>query len=533
MLGDIVNSDPQIIAKKDYGYGGTSGDTTYDTFLTTLTTESLAVGANEGFFHIFDATPTTPSGTNTSGGELIGFMPQAARTNIKDLASPGYSHRYFVDGSIGQGHAKITVPGDPTTAWRTVVVAAGGAGAQTVFAINAPNSQSYSANNVLWEINGNTALPIANTLGNVMGRPAIGKLKNGTWVAIFGNGYNSTAGTANLFVVRLSDGFILKEIRTDNLVTGNGLGSTEIVKTTSGNMDTIDYVYGADYKGNIWRFDISNSTISSWPATGALIYSTPTGRPITAEIKVGAATGSAALTGGKMVYFGTGTYLNSTDATATSPSQALYGIYDDLQATSNLSPAAVVDTNLVSMTLTMPSATGDTRTSSTVTTPWYNQAGKKGWVLPLTGTNVTAGERVIAPPVRYTVAGKVDAFLFTSIVPGTDECAAGVDAWITGIDAMTGGYSGVFDGLAPNSVKIVGGSPRGVFVLQDGGDPALYISQTIFNNTISTTTFTTSTGGQQSVTINGTVGKTQVLGIKLIKPTVGTTSTRQSWRQLK
>lgn len=529
VLGDIVNSDPQIITKKDYGYG--LGDASYTTYLASpgVATESLAVGSNDGFFHIFDATPTV-----TGGSELLGFMPQAARTNIKDLASPAYSHRYFVDGSIGQSHAKIPVPGDPTTSWRTVIVAAGGAGAKTVFAIDA-TSQTYSGNSILWEINGNTVLPsgFAGTLGNVMGRPAIGKLKNGTWVAIFGNGYNSAAGTANLFVVDLATGSILKEIATNSLIGANGLGSTEIVKTASGNQDTIDYVYGADYKGNIWRFDLSNSNMSSWPSTGALVYSTPTGRPITAEIKVGDATGSASIAGGKMVYFGTGTYLNANDATSTNPSQALYGIYDDLLWTLNTAPAAVAESTLVTLSITMPSATSDTRTTSVPTSPWYNQSGKKGWVLTLSGANVAAGERVIAPPVRYTVAGKVDAFLFTSIVPGTDDCVAGVDAWITGVDAMTGGYATVFDGLAANSVKITGGSPRGVFVLQDGGDPALYISQTVFNGVISTTSFATSTGGQQTVSINGNVGQTQILGIKLTKQTAAAAISRQVWRQLK
>lgn len=523
VLGDIVNSDPQIISRKDYGYA--AGDASYTSFLAGLTTESLAVGANDGFFHIFDATPTS-----AGGGELLGFMPQAARTNIKDLASPAYTHRYFVDGSIGLGHAKIPVPGDATASWRTVVVATGGAGAQTVFAINA-TSQSYSANSMLWEINGNTALPLPSTLGNIVGRPAIGKLKNGTWVAIFGNGYNSTAGTANLFVVRLSDGAILKEIPTNSSILNNGLGSTEIVRTTGGDKDTIDYVYGADYKGNIWRFDLSSTSLSSWPAAAALVYSTPAGRPITAEIKVGEATGSASLAGGKMIYFGTGTYLNANDATNTT-TQALYGIYDDLLWTLNTS-AAVVESTLSVMTLAMPFPTSDTRTSSTPSSPWYNQSGKKGWVLPLSGANVAVGERVIAPPVRYTVPGKIDAFLFTSIVPGTDECIAGVDAWITGIDAMTGGYAKIFDGLDPNSVKITGGSPRGVFVLQDQGDPVLFISQTVFGGTINTTSFATTTGGQQSVTINGTVGQTQVLGIKLAKQPVATAGSRQVWRQLK
>ena len=190
------------------------------------------------------------------------------------------------------------------------------------------------------------------------------------------------------------------------------------------------------------------------------------------------------------------------------------------------------------MTINMPSATSDKRTTSTPSTPWFNTPGKKGWVLPLTGTNVTAGERVIAPPVRFTVPGVVDAMFFTSLVPGTDECKASIDTWVTGVDAMTGGYAKPFEGNPENSVKVVGGSPRGVFVLDDGPSPTLYISQTIFDNTISTTTYSTTTGGATSVSINGVVGKTQILGIGLRRgpPTSGTSSggaKRQIWRQLK
>jgi type IV pilus assembly protein PilY1 len=522
VLGDIVNSDPQIISKKDYGYA--ASDTNYSTFLAGINFETLAVGSNDGFFHVFDAQPDS-----TGGGELLGFMPQAARTNIKDLSAPGYQHRNFVDGAIGLGHAKIAVPGDAASSWRSIAVAAGGDGAQTVFAVNT-SSKIYTANSILWEINQSSA-GIGATLGNVMGRPSIGKLANGTWVAIFGNGYNSAAGTANLYVVRLTDGLILKIIPTNNVMTGNGLSSTELVRKTSGSQDTIEFVYGADYKGHIWRFNLSDSNMSNWSASGALIYSTPTGRPITAEIKVGPAPASPNTAGGMMVYFGTGSYLSATDP-ATTTVQALYGIYDDLLHTPNTSPFAL-DTNLSLMRISTTAGSDVRTTSSAALLSWFTVAGKKGWIVELTGANVVAGERVIAPPVRYTVAGLLDAFLFTSIVPSTDDCEAGLDAWITGIDAMTGGYRKVFNSIDGNSVRIRGGSPRGVFVLQDGGAPTLYISQTVFNGTISTTSFVTGTGGSQSVTINGVDGTTRVISIGLINPVVPAMPNRQVWRQLK
>lgn len=531
VLGDIVNSDPQIISRKDYGYS--ASDPSYAAYLDSINFEMLAVGTNNGFFHIFDAQPDV-----SGGAELLGFMPQAARANIKELASPGYQHRNLVDGAIGIGHAKIATPTDAAVKWRTVVAGAGGDGAPAVFAIDA-SAKTFSANSILWEMN-KTALLAADPgdangyaakFGNIMGRPAIGKLANGTWVAIFGNGYNSAAGTSNLYVVRLDTGAIVRVIPT-NTVTANGMGAIEIVRKTSGDQDTIAYVYGADYKGNIWRFDLSDSNPASWSSAGALIYKAPaTGRPITAEIRVGPAPASPKTQGGNMVYFGTGSYLSASDP-ATTNVQALYGIYDDLLHTLNTS-AFVTDASLSSMTISTQ-AGSDVRTTSAGATPdWFNVSGKKGWIVELKGANVVAGERVIAPPVRYTVAGVVDAFLFTSIVPSTDECDAGLDAWITGIDAITGGYRKVFANLDENSVRIRGGSPRGVFVLQDGRQPTLYISQTVFNNTISTTSFVTGTGGEQSVSINGVDGRTRVISIDLTAPTATPRGRRQVWRQLK
>lgn len=538
VLGDIVNSDPQIIAKADYGYG--TLDTSYNSYVSSLNTETLAVGSNDGFLHLFNANASA-----AGGNEVFAFMPQAARKSVKDLASPAYQHRYFVDGSIGQGHAKIAVPGDVTVDWRTVVVGTGGSGAQTVFAVLAPNNQTYTGNNVLWEINANTTLPVPGSLGNVEGKPAIGKLANGTWVAIFGNGYNSTAGTASLLVVNLATGAILAQLSTNNAITNNGMGSTVIVRATGS--DTIRFVYGADYKGNIWRFDLTGGTPATWGlgTSKALVYRTPTGRPITAEITVGPATGKASILNGKMIYFGTGSFLNSADVLTTAPAQALYGIYDDLATTNNLAGSPAVDeTSLIVMGIIMGSTTADTRKSTAVAAgaEWYNLTGKKGWVIPFTGTNVAAGERVIAPPTRFTVPGTIDAMLFTSIVPSVDECVAGVDAWITSVDAMTGGAAKAFAGLDDNAIKVTGGSPRGVFVLQDGGTPMLFISQTIFNGIVPTTSYNTSTGGVQKVTTGGSVGQTQTAGVTLVgKPTttcVGlckTNSVRKStyWRQLK
>lgn len=532
VLGDVVNSDPQIVTKKSYGYA----DTSYASFVNGISYETLAVNANDGFFHVFDAgLPTEPPAAPnpTAGKELFAFMPRTASVNIKELSDPAYKHRYLLDGPIAVGHAKIPVKTDASINWRSVLVGTGGLGAKTVFAVDA-SSKTFSADSVLWEMDV-TSLGGTNGvyLGNVVGRPQIGKLANGTWVAIFGNGYNSANDTAKLFVVNLQTGALIKILDTNAGMTGNGLGGLVIVRKKSGDTDAIDYVYGADYLGNIWRFDLYPTTPTAWDS-GRWIYSSSSGRNITAEISVGAP--PTVFSAGAMIYFGTGRYLSASDTSDTTTVHALYGIYDAQTHSSSTTALISTDSVLISGSVNMASSSADTR-STTMPSSWWLTAGNKGWVVPLSGTNVQPGERVIAPPVRYTQVGKVDALLFTSIVPGTDECVAGLDTWITAVDPLTGASAPAFKDLTANSVKVVGGSPRGVFVLSETRSPTLYISQTVFNiSAPPTSSYSTLAGGSQTVCINGVCGQTRVLGINLTPGNtipVTPTNRRQVWRQLK
>jgi type IV pilus assembly protein PilY1 len=305
------------------------------------------------------------------------------------------------------------------------------------------------------------------------------------------------------------------------------------VRKKSGDTDAIDYVYGADYLGNIWRFDLYPTTPAAWDS-GRWIYSSSSGRNITAEISVGAP--PTVFSAGAMIYFGTGRYLSASDTSDTTTVHALYGIYDAQTHSSSTTALISTDSVLISGSVNMASSSADTR-STTMPSSWWLTAGNKGWVVPLSGTNVQPGERVIAPPVRYTQVGKVDALLFTSIVPGTDECVAGLDTWITAVDPLTGASAPAFKDLTANSVKVVGGSPRGVFVLSETRSPTLYISQTVFNiSAPPTSSYSTLAGGSQTVCINGVCGQTRVLGINLTPGNtipVTPTNRRQVWRQLK
>ena len=56
----------------------------------------VLLSANDGMLHGFDA---SHYGEPSGGTELFAFVPDNSIENMHELTTPGYSHRFFVDGS--------------------------------------------------------------------------------------------------------------------------------------------------------------------------------------------------------------------------------------------------------------------------------------------------------------------------------------------------------------------------------------------------------------------------------------------------
>ena len=105
-------------------------------------------------------------------------------------------------------------------------------------------------------------------LGYTYSRPAIAKMANGKWAAIFGNGYNnstagtptpiSTTGRAYLYVVDIETGVQIAKIdtRSVRVATPNGLATPAVVDINGDYV--VDFVYAGDLQGNMWKFNLSN-----------------------------------------------------------------------------------------------------------------------------------------------------------------------------------------------------------------------------------------------------------------------------------
>ncbi|PQJ95313.1 hypothetical protein CXB77_13805 [Chromatium okenii] len=138
--------------------------------------------------------------------------------------------------------------------------------------------------------------------------PVIGRLQNGQWAAVFGNGYDSGTG-AWLYIVNLDDGSLIKKIQVSTDVT-NGLSAATLIRDTN---QTIAGAYAGDLKGNLWKFDLTG-TSSAWGVaySGVPLFQAVDAddvrQPITGPLEIGTHP-----LGGYLVYFGTGQYMRGND----------------------------------------------------------------------------------------------------------------------------------------------------------------------------------------------------------------------------
>lgn len=453
VLGDIVNSDPVFVGAQNFGYTvpndplvTTEPADSYQAYLDAKSaagaTKMVMVGANDGMLHAFNA---------QNGRELFAYVPSTlfkprsitpgATPGLRELSKSDYAHKFYVDGAIGIGDVFVG------SAWKTYAVGGLSAGGRGVYALNITNPASLSASDVLWEITApdtNDTANAWNDLGYTYGLPVIARTQNDTWVAIFGNGYDSNTGRAALYVVNASTGALIKRIYAGS-DTGNGLSAPAVIVDADRRVTT---VFAGDLKGNLWKFDLDDTSSSNWEvayssgsgnsATDAPLFTARNAanqvQPITSGLEIGGHPN-----GGLVVYFGTGKYFESTDnVVGNNPEkQSFYGIWDRPCLTGNCSnnsggPITSTDRSLL-VRQTITSEAGGNRVVSQNTIDWTN---KRGWYLDLVPPTPAAaqGERVVSLPLLR--AGRI---IFATVIPSLDPCLSGGSSWLMELDASTGG----------------------------------------------------------------------------------------------
>jgi len=408
LLGDIVDSSPAYVDD----------------------TKTLYVGANDGMLHAFDA------GT---GVEQFAYVPNLI--NFKKLAqiSRGdYDHQWSVDGPVAVTNRKLT-PGE------NYLVGSLGRGGKGMYGLDVSTPTSFTSSNVKWELadtaNGN--------MGLVTGRPILTKVKTGDVAAIVGNGVNSTNNKAVLIVVNAKTGAVIREIDTGagDASNANGLAAPTGILGPDGK--TIAYAYAGDRMGNVWKFDLTDASAANWTATKLFTAKSSDGTGVAKPITGAVTVATDPRTYKRWVFFGTGSFMTTTEAADKTPStQGMYGFVDD--------GSAVAYSDLVKRGVNNTGATQNGYPVRTFDAKADLTVGKKGWYLTLPGN----GERIVQD------AQLVSNILVTaSMIPEGNGCEAGGTGYINALDAFTGTSAGssFFDlnGDGKTTDTVIGGVPVG------------------------------------------------------------------------
>jgi type IV pilus assembly protein PilY1 len=441
LLGDIVNSEAVFVGKAMFNYA----DTGYTAFKTSMMSRQgmVYVGANDGMLHAFNA---------DTGVEAWAFVPSMVLPRLYRLADKDYAnrHQFYVDATPTASDVKID--GN----WRTILVGGLGAGGSGYYALDITDPASPK---VLWEFTH------AN-LGLSFGRPDITKLKDGTWVVIFGSGYNHT-GASRLYIVNAATGALIRTITTS---AGTGLAHVRSWVDKPDVDNTVKRVYGGDNDGNLWRFDVNGDIApDGYDAHLLAKLRGPEGnvQPMTARPELGLVASHA------VVFIGTGRYLGTPDLTDDSP-QSVYAIKDPLDGTTYDNPRQLAG-QFVNQTLTdttCPSGAAictagqEVRTGSSNV---VNFAQHDGWYVDLPATR----ERANTDP--QLVLGTL---VMTTNAPDQSACKIGGSSYINFFDYRTGAPVATATGVAsvslgdalatrPTVVRLEGGGIRALTRLSD------------------------------------------------------------------
>ncbi len=444
-------------------------------------------------------TLTVTAGADIAVGQTITGTGIAAGTKITALGTgTGGIGTYTVSPGAQLVATTLITNGDPVS---TLTVTAG-----TNLAVGQTISYITST--------GTAATTTIQSLGSATGGPGT-YIVNGSITASSQtmSAYTGT-GSAGIYVMLVDPISGAKTFRY--LDTGYGpsqdplgLGRPNgIAYTAAADLDgdnTVDYVYAGDLFGNLWRFDLTSNSASSWGASTyghasatPLFVSTPsgstTGQPITTKPLVLVsirADGNPAV----IVNFGTGQEIPLTPVSATAYAtgpQYLYGVWDwNMSSWNSLDKASLASvasftrpiqpSDLQTQTLTViTSVTPNEETDTNNPVCWDGATGitgcttysQFGWKIQLPGSVVsgttTYHEQVIYNPTIFDGILQVN----TTIPSDSSVFSCKIDlptGWTMLINPVTGGSFTTSAFLNSNGTPMMSSGGAPVTGLQTNG----------------------------------------------------------------
>lgn len=500
-LGDIIDSSPTYVGRSVFLYPNIWGDklysansmpengsNTHSNFrLRSLSRRPMIyVGANDGMLHGFVAEkPRTGSDDNLQGTEVLAYFPDALFNKLRLLNSENYQHQFYVNGTPTQGDAYFL------SSWHTVLVGGLNGGGQGVYALDVTTAPTNDTDlqrqtRVLWEFSELND----GDMGYSFSEPNIVRLHNGRWAAIFGNGYNSIEGKPSsgqacnesgqtyscdgdpvLFVIDIQTGDVIAKLEPEAVALsrydatlypdlGNGLSDVSPVDVDGDYI--VDFVYGGDLQGNLWRYNLTASNPSQW--SGQVIFQARDENNLPQAITVRPQIGPhpkginydhpqrKATKGGVLIYVGTGKLLENKDIftpqdNSDYPLESFYGIWDNFdRAQPVITKSSLLEQRIFGEKIeTFSRIDGSTEKYEVraITDYDIDWSLHKGWYMnlvvdnsPNSGINpsLKLGERLVAEPLLHN--GRV---IFNTYTKSGSDCGFGGSSWLMELDAVNGG----------------------------------------------------------------------------------------------
>ena len=421
LLGDIVSAEAVYAGRYLYNYGDG-----YPEQNSERGNPTVYVAANDGMLHALNA---------ENGVERWAYIPSMVLPKLYKLANTGYAthHSYFVDGTPVIGDIKAG-------GWKTILVGGLAGGGPGYYALDISNQTSPEAK---WELRKRQGCTPATSpryissggvtwdcdLGYSYGNPLITKV-NGTWAVLLTSGYNNHLDGGNgvgfLYVLNADTGAVISKISTGagDTTTPSGLGRINAWADDAMNDNSVEYAYGGDLLGNLWRFDLLTGGVKLLAAFGS-------DQPITAKPELGEVITNSGQEK-RVVFVPTGRLLGISDM-ADTKIQSFYGVWDTDSATP---PSTIVTTSI-------SGGSGSDKTGATCSSV-FDDDNNLGWRI-----NFIAGEKGNTDP---TLA--FGTLVFSTNKPSVaDACnSSGFESWVYNIDYQCGGVVEVDGDPANNHI---------------------------------------------------------------------------------
>ncbi len=412
VIGDIVHSHPLFLESSvDMNYQRYGWGAGYRAFLDSQSSRQsmIYVGSNSGMLHAFNA---------NTGVEVFAYIPssalqKAANSTFNPLylySQRNYKHMFMVDAPTVVADVQIN------NAWRKVLFSGSGRGGNNVFALDITDATTPT---LLWDIQ-------SAEIGAQIGKAQVIRAENNEWYLAYGSGYNNGLSSPALVLVHIQTGQV-KFIDTKAGRAANPGSGTDVAVLDVNNNGNVDTAYMGDSFGNVWKFDLSDSSehptnnpTSKWNLafSGSPLF-TATRTVGNSTVRQGISAGLQAMInpadGYVWVFFGTGRYVTLSDPTDTSV-QSMYGIKD---GTSPISGRNQLQERLLTDVGSYRQLLGTSVIPSNL----------RGWYFDLSAT----GERIVDTP--QLIGGEM---ILSTRKPDGDSCQPKGSGYVMMFNPFTG-----------------------------------------------------------------------------------------------